>query len=109
MNDDRSAPGVERHLLSDYTRYVTRPSLIVPGKSWRERVGTSCPRCSDLIDVEHGREGSCPRCSLRFIAFGNLFYLWAETGDKNVRLPAIAAGSPAALLPMPGHEAPGAE
>ena len=106
MNDVRSAPGVEQHLVSDYTRYVTQPSRIVPGKSWRQLAGTSCPRCSELIDVEHGREGSCPRCDLRFIAFGNLFYLWAAAGDSYIPQHAIADGAPAALLPMPGQEAP---
>ena len=106
MNDVRSAPGVEQHLVSDYARYVTRPSLIVPGKTWRELAGTSCPRCSGLLDVEHGREGSCPRCSLRFIAFGNLFYLWAAAGDSCVPLPAMADGSPTALLPMPRQDHP---
>ena len=105
MNDVRSAPGVEQHLLSDYARYVTRPSRIVPGKSWLDRAGTSCPRCSEIIDVEHGREGACPRCDLRFIAFGNLFYLSAA-GDSYVPQPAIASASPAALLTMPPQEAP---
>ena len=104
MSNERLAPGAEQHLLSDYARTVTRYSRIVPGKSWRERAGTNCPRCSEILDVEHGREGSCPRCDLRFIAFGNMFTLWVALGDDYVPLPAIATDSPPALLSMPGQE-----
>lgn len=68
----------EKHLLSDYTALLPRPSGVIPGEKFYVAV-FDCPRCGyEATRPQHGLPGRCGNCDLQWIAHGNALYLWVE-------------------------------
>ena len=78
VRDFRCPSRAEQHLVSDYSEYITKYSLIVPRKKIHDKTDFKCPRCEKKSEYEqtHGDAFECGKCGLKRQSFGNLLYLW---------------------------------
>lgn len=60
---------------SDYSKLIERKSSLVPGKKQLSLEECHCPRCNEVVSMEHG-ERVDHHCGLSWVAYGNCLYAW---------------------------------
>lgn len=87
MNVDLDGPGVERFLVSDFTRGIEgEPSALLPGKMQSSRQQFHCPRCDKPSIAQHGVTNRCD-CGLHWVAYGNALHIWTAESMPRKQLP----------------------
>lgn len=78
MKYDSIPANAEHHLVSDFlVEQPSKPSTLVKGLMVRQDPLFACPQCGALqSEPEHGHEGHCKKCDLKWISFGNGLDLW---------------------------------